>query len=63
MATTAHSTLVAVFKNVSDAEAAANELKAKGIKPNEIYISSEVAATVVPFREAQLSMKEDLSAG
>jgi len=41
MATTARSTLVAVFNKVSDAEAAANELERKGIDRNDIYLSSE----------------------
>ncbi|HZQ51559.1 MAG TPA: general stress protein [Bryobacteraceae bacterium] len=49
MATTADSTVVAVFQNASDAQAAANELKANGFSQNDIYISSsETGSTDIP---------------
>jgi uncharacterized protein (TIGR02271 family) len=38
-------TIVAVFKDVSDAEAAQSELKANGANANDIYISSQRSAT------------------
>lgn len=41
MATNAQSTVVAVFRNVSDAEAAANELLKNGFSENDIFVSQE----------------------
>lgn len=40
MATRTQSTVVAVFRNLSDAQAAANELETNGFSEEEIYISS-----------------------
>jgi uncharacterized protein (TIGR02271 family) len=52
MATTTDSTVVAVFQNASDAQAAANELKANGFSQNDIYISSsETASTNISRTE------------
>lgn len=52
MATTTDSTVVAVFQNASDAQAAANELKANGFSQNDIYISSDdTASTNLPRTE------------
>ncbi len=44
MATRTQSTVVAVFRNSSDAQAAANELKANGFTDGDIYISNYGAA-------------------
>jgi uncharacterized protein (TIGR02271 family) len=44
MPTTTQSTVVAVFRNRSDAEAAASDLKANGFGPNDIFISSDTSA-------------------
>jgi len=56
MATTAQSTLVAAFRNLADAEAAASELKATGINPSGIRVSSETgdasASSAEPEHEA-----------
>lgn len=43
MATTTQATVVAVFKNNSDAQAAAEDLKSNGFDTEDIYISSEGA--------------------
>ena len=52
MATTADSTVVAVFQNASDAQAAANELKANGFNQSDIYISSsDTGSTNLPRTE------------
>lgn len=52
MATTADSTVVAVFENASDAQAAANELKANGFSQNDIYLSSsDTGSTNLPHAE------------
>jgi uncharacterized protein (TIGR02271 family) len=40
MATTTRSTLVAVFRNRTDAESAANDLKANGFSGDEVYVGS-----------------------
>lgn len=51
MPTKTQSTVVAVFRNRSDAEAAASDLKANGFGPNDIFISSDsstVDATTQP---------------
>jgi uncharacterized protein (TIGR02271 family) len=40
MASSTRSTIVAVFRNRSEAEAAATELEARGIQPDDIYIES-----------------------
>src|SRR5689334_2792476 len=40
MAMRTQSTVVAVFRNLSDAQAAANELEANGFSEEEIYITS-----------------------
>ncbi|MBV9295247.1 MAG: DUF2382 domain-containing protein [Acidobacteriaceae bacterium] len=45
MTSTTQSTLVAVFRNISDAQAASAELKAKGFNNDDIYISSEYSGT------------------
>lgn len=44
MATRTQSTVVAVFRNRSDAEVAANDLKANGFGPDDIFISSDKSA-------------------
>jgi uncharacterized protein (TIGR02271 family) len=44
MPTKTQSTVVAVFRNRSDAEAAASDLKANGFGPNDVYISSDTSA-------------------
>ncbi|MGA8027675.1 MAG: YsnF/AvaK domain-containing protein [Bryobacteraceae bacterium] len=41
MPTSTQSTVVALFRNISDAQAAAGELKAQGFSDNDIYIGSE----------------------
>lgn len=52
MATTTDSTVVAVFQNASDAQAAANELKANGFSQSDIYISSsDTGSTNLPRTE------------
>lgn len=52
MATTTDSTVVAVFQNASDAQAAANELKANGFSQSDIYISSsDTGSTNIPRTE------------
>ncbi len=42
---TTQSTVVAVFRNISDARAATDELKAKGFSDDDIYISSEYSGS------------------
>lgn len=44
MPTKTQSTVVAVFRNRSDAEAAASDLKANGFGPNDVYITSDTSA-------------------
>jgi uncharacterized protein (TIGR02271 family) len=44
MATRTQATVVAVFRNRSDAEAAASDLKANGFGPDDIFISSDKSA-------------------
>ena len=46
MPASTQSTVVAVFRNISDAQAAADELKAKGFSDGDIYISSENAGSI-----------------
>lgn len=52
MPTRTQSTIVAVFRDASNAEAAATELKANGTNANDIYISSERTATGSSTSEA-----------
>lgn len=53
MATTTQSTVVAAFRNRTDAEAAASELKAMGINPNGVRISSEAGASSASQAETE----------
>lgn len=56
MATRTQSTVVAVFRNISDAQAAARDLKSEGFTDDDIYISSEsgqVTSTTVPSEGAK----------
>jgi stress response protein YsnF len=55
MPTRTQSTLVAVFRSASDAQAAANELKSNGFDSDEIYISSDTSASNAKTRETSAS--------
>jgi uncharacterized protein (TIGR02271 family) len=51
MPTTMQSTIIAVFRNATDAQAAANELEVNGFSQHDIYLSSEYAQPTEEIRE------------
>ncbi len=57
MLTRTQSTVVAVFRTISDAEAAAGELKSQGFNEDEIFISTEGGAAADPARQTGTEYK------